>query len=112
MIAISGAILFVLLTPGLLLRIPSNGPLLTASIVHAIVFGILFYFISMMLYSSYNMESFINNSPKLCEKIDELKNNLGNFGNSLGTEKLSNDQLNLYIKSLGILSDIDQSECK
>lgn len=68
MIAISGAILFVLLTPGLLLRIPSKGPLLTASIVHAIVFGVLFYFISMILYSSYDMESFTNKRQKLCGK--------------------------------------------
>ena len=32
--ALYGAILFVLLTPGLVLRIPLKGPLLTASIVH------------------------------------------------------------------------------
>ena len=36
--ALYGAVLFLLLTPGLVLRIPSKGPLLHASIVHAIVF--------------------------------------------------------------------------
>jgi hypothetical protein len=57
--AIYGAVLLVLLTPGLLLRIPSKGPLLTASIVHAIVFAILFYLISKLVYQySSNRESF------------------------------------------------------
>ena len=44
--ALYGAVLFVLLTPGVILHIPSKGPLLYASIVHAIIFGILLYFIS------------------------------------------------------------------
>ena len=55
------AILFVLLTPGLILRIPSKGSLLTASIVHAIVFGVLLYFISKLVHQyKYGMESFEN----------------------------------------------------
>ena len=59
--ALYGAILFVLLTPGLVLRIPSKGPLLHASIVHAIVFGILLYFICKMAYQyKYGVESFEN----------------------------------------------------
>ena len=48
--AIIGAVLFILLTPGLLLRIPSKGPLLHASVVHAIVFAILFYVIAKLVY--------------------------------------------------------------
>ena len=55
------AILFVLLTPGLILRIPSKGSLLTASIVHAIVFGVLLYFISKLVYQ-YGMENFTQHS--------------------------------------------------
>ena len=59
--AIYGAVLFVLLTPGLILRIPSKGLLLHASIVHAIVFIILFYLISKLVYQySANRESFGN----------------------------------------------------
>jgi hypothetical protein len=59
--AIIGTVLFVLLTPGLLLRIPSKGPLLHASVVHAIVFAILFYVISKLVYQySANRESFDN----------------------------------------------------
>ena len=56
------AILFVLLTPGLILRIPSKGSLLTASIVHAIVFGVLLYFISKLVYQ-YGMENFKDHKP-------------------------------------------------
>ena len=58
------------------------------------------------------MESFINNSPKLCGKIDELKNNLTKFGNSLDPTKLSKNQRHLYVKSMGILANIDKSKCK
>ena len=58
-IALYGAILFVLLTPGLVLRIPSKGSLLTASIVHAVVFGILLYVISKLVHQyKYGVESF------------------------------------------------------
>ena len=57
--ALYGAILFVLLTPGLILRIPSKGPLLHASIIHAILFGIIFYFISKLVHqNSRKVESF------------------------------------------------------
>jgi len=36
-------VLFVLLCPGILLRLPSNGSKLTVAIVHGVVFAILFY---------------------------------------------------------------------
>ena len=59
--ALYAAVLFVLLTPGLILRIPSKGSLLTASIVHAVVFGILLYFISKLVHQyKYGVESFMN----------------------------------------------------
>jgi hypothetical protein len=58
--AIIGAVLFVLLTPDLILRIPSKGPLLNALVVHAVVFGILFYVICKLVYQySANRESFL-----------------------------------------------------
>lgn len=53
-IALSGALLFLILTPGVLLRIPQKGSVLTVAVVHAIVFGILLYFISKAVYQSYN----------------------------------------------------------
>jgi hypothetical protein len=56
--AIYGAILFVLLPPGLIVRIPSKGPLLHATIVHGILFAILYYFISkIVLHYSNNYTS-------------------------------------------------------
>jgi hypothetical protein len=57
--ALYAAILFVLLTPGVILRIPQKGPLLYASIVHAIIFGILLYFISKIVHQyNYRIEKF------------------------------------------------------
>ena len=38
------AFLFVLLTPGVLLRLPPRGSLLTAALVHGVVFAIVLYF--------------------------------------------------------------------
>jgi hypothetical protein len=37
------AFLFFLLSPGVLLRIPSKGSVMTAAAVHAVVFGLLLY---------------------------------------------------------------------
>ena len=70
--AIIGAVLFVLLTPGLLLRIPSKGSLLIASVVHAIVFGIVFYIIAKLVYQRWsNVESFGNNLCGRTKIIEE-----------------------------------------
>jgi uncharacterized membrane protein YvbJ len=58
-IALYAAVLFVLLTPGVILRIPQKGSLLYASILHAIIFGILLYFISKIVHqNSRKVESF------------------------------------------------------
>jgi hypothetical protein len=38
------AILFFLLSPGVLLRLPAGGSLVTAALVHAIVFGVIYLF--------------------------------------------------------------------
>ena len=43
-IAVYSAILFFVLSPGVLLRLPSNGSKLTVAGVHAVVFGLLLYF--------------------------------------------------------------------
>ena len=37
------ALLFFLLTPSILLRLPKNGSKLTVALVHAVVFGLLFW---------------------------------------------------------------------
>jgi hypothetical protein len=83
--ALYAAILFVLLTPGVLLRIPSKGSLLTSSIIHAIVFGILLYFISKIVHQyKYGVENFENSEcdkiqidkKRLFTNLDIVKNNL------------------------------------
>jgi len=43
-VAIFLALLFLVLTPGVVLRLPPNGSKLTVAFVHAIVFGIIVYF--------------------------------------------------------------------
>jgi hypothetical protein len=79
--AIIGAVLFVLLTPGLLLRIPSKGSLLTASIVHAVVFAILFYVIVKLVYQRWsNVESFSNN---LCGRTKIIEEQLMKASNQI-----------------------------
>ena len=44
------ALLFVLLTPGVLLRLPPRGPLLTVAIVHGLVFAIVYHFTNKMVF--------------------------------------------------------------
>jgi hypothetical protein len=43
-VAIYSAILFFLLSPGVLLRLPPNGSKLTVAVVHAVVFAGVLYF--------------------------------------------------------------------
>lgn len=43
-VALYAALLFFILTPGILLRIPKNGSNRTVTAVHAIVFAIILYF--------------------------------------------------------------------
>jgi hypothetical protein len=38
------ALLFVLLVPGILFKIPANGSPLTVAIIHGLVFGFIYYF--------------------------------------------------------------------
>ena len=43
-VAIYSAILFFILSPGVLLRLPPNGSKMTVAAVHALVFGVILYF--------------------------------------------------------------------
>jgi hypothetical protein len=43
-VSIYAAILFFLLTPAILLRLPPNGSKMTVAAVHAVVFAIIFHF--------------------------------------------------------------------
>lgn len=51
-------LLFVALTPGVLVRIPKRGKPLTVALVHGIVFGVVFYFAAKMLYNAGYIEGF------------------------------------------------------
>lgn len=43
-VAVYSAILFFLLSPNILLRLPKNGSKFTVAAVHAVVFGVIVYF--------------------------------------------------------------------
>jgi hypothetical protein len=49
-----GAILFFLLSPGILLRLPSNGSKMMVAMVHALVFGLIFYLAHRSVYMYFN----------------------------------------------------------
>jgi hypothetical protein len=51
-------ILFVLLTPGILLRLPTNGSKLTVAVVHGIVFAIVTYVVHMYVLPHVSLEGF------------------------------------------------------
>jgi len=47
--ALLASVLFIILVPGLFLRIPQRGSLLTASLVHAVVFFLIYTGLTMMM---------------------------------------------------------------
>jgi len=50
-VTLYSAILFFVLSPGILLRLPSNGSKFTVAAVHAVVFAILFHFTHKTIWS-------------------------------------------------------------
>ncbi len=42
-VAVFAAVLFFVLTPGVVLSLPAGAPLMTKAAVHAVVFGVVFY---------------------------------------------------------------------
>ena len=52
------AFLFVILTPGILLRIPAHGSKLTTAVVHGLIFAIIFHFTHKMVWNYVTKESF------------------------------------------------------
>jgi hypothetical protein len=56
------ALLFVLLTPGVLLRLPPKGSLLTVAIVHGLVFALVYHFTHKMVLRL-SMEGFEEHMP-------------------------------------------------
>jgi len=60
-------VLFVALTPGILVRIPKRGKPLTVALVHGLVFGVIFYFTAKMLCSAGYIEGFQGQIPLSAE---------------------------------------------
>ena len=55
------ALLFMVLTPGVLLTIPKRGSKLVVAVVHALVFGVVYYFTHKMVWKfSQSLDSFQN----------------------------------------------------
>jgi lipopolysaccharide export LptBFGC system permease protein LptF len=67
-ILVFAAILFFLLTPGVLLRLPKNGGKLTVALVHAVVFAVVFYFGSKLLKKFLHIEGFTEDVDKKTKK--------------------------------------------
>ena len=49
------ALLFVLLTPGVLIRLPKGSSLLTSAITHSIVFAVVFHLTHKMVWNKFYM---------------------------------------------------------
>jgi hypothetical protein len=63
-VSLYAAILFFILTPGVLLRLPKNGGKLTVAAVHALVFALLFHFTHKLVWRlGAKMEGMANLSP-------------------------------------------------
>jgi hypothetical protein len=69
-ITVFSAILFFVLTPSVLVRIPKNGSVYTVAFVHAIVFALIFHFVSGFIHGT--QEGFFKKFKlsESCEKMD------------------------------------------
>ena len=104
-ILLSAFILFVLLTPGVLLFIPSKKCILTASIVHGIIFTVLLAIV-INLIPNKNYESFYNSNDYKCmcplplpnKKYGKLKIDTSNYYNK-GIIKVGEKKYNSFSPS-------------
>ena len=59
------ALLFIVLTPGVLLRLPMNGSKMVVAVTHGVVFAVVWHFThKMVLTASY--ESFMSGAGEVC----------------------------------------------
>ena len=52
--SVFAAVLFYLLTPNMFLRLPKNGSKMTVAATHAIIFGLIYYFLHTMVFKFFN----------------------------------------------------------
>lgn len=62
-------LLFVVLTPGVLFRIPKRGKPLTVALIHGLVFGVIFHFTVSMVYNTFYSEGFESNPTAQCSEL-------------------------------------------
>lgn len=74
------AVLFVVLTPGVLLSLPPKSPLLTKAVVHGLVFAVVFYFLHPMLMQ---YDGFTNPAGTACSSAEDCES--GNCENNMCT---------------------------
>lgn len=48
------AVLFYLLTPNMFLRLPKNGSKMVVAATHAVIFGLIYYFLHVMVFKFFN----------------------------------------------------------
>ena len=63
MLVLISAVLFFALVPGVVVSLPSKGPLMTKAAAHALVFGLVFYFVTQMYTSEHYMRYVGPNDP-------------------------------------------------
>jgi hypothetical protein len=68
--------LFVLLTPGILLRLPSSGSKWTVALVHGVVFAVVMHILYFYVLPNLSLEGFKEGKegPNNCNKGSEWKN--------------------------------------
>ena len=75
-VAIFSAILFFILSPGVLLRLPSNGSKLTVAGVHAVVFAVILYFTAGFVWRwSHSLSMPVMHREGMKEGVDKKNNN-------------------------------------
>lgn len=68
------AILFFILTPGILLSLPPKGGKFTVAAVHALVFALIFYFTHKLVWRlSMRVEGMTNTAPAETKKVEKEK---------------------------------------
>lgn len=75
-ISVYSSVLFFLLTPSILVKLPTTVSKYVVALVHALIFGIVFYFTSSLVKLSFSVEGFAarsRNNGQTCTNINECK---------------------------------------
>ena len=107
-VTIYSALLFFVLTPGILLSLPPKSKPITVAIVHAIVFAIVWHFTSHLVWkwsSSYNIEGMYN-----CDKDKKTRDVINNHksfkkSNDLKSAKDYINALQAFLKCNNLIKE-------